>query len=342
MKPFPSLQTARVGHNSIQYQDELYVYGGDGENGSLYSVEVYTKKGSNEFHTIGVMKQSRYSFKSTLIGDKIIIVGGYTKPCFICMRSILGSIEEFNVLTGESEVVAWLTIPRASFEMQRLSNGDLLIMGGETASGRISNTAEIYNPRSRTISSVINMNYEHSDSASVKLTNNKIQIFGGYGNGLDKIEEYDETTGAFSTIGTMKKGRWIHKAIDLNDGNVLISGGYDGINSLSTFEVFNNTTKTSQIFESSVARDDHYLLKTENGNIYFIGGANVGVPTDSVQSFNPMTLSLFDNNPMLDKRNGFTIEKLPDGRLIAIGGFDGGETGGDIKFLKSNIILEIN
>ena len=58
-------------------------------------------------------------------------------------------------------------------------------------------------------------------------------------NETTSAEIYDPATGRFSVTGSMFDARFEHEAVALNNGMVLVEGGYSTRNQLSSVELFN-------------------------------------------------------------------------------------------------------
>ena len=81
------------------------------------------------------------------------------------------------------------------------------------------------------------------------LTNGKVLIAGGFGQGLNaqaSAELYDPTTSAFTPTGAMTMARGLHSATLLADGRVLIAGGRNNQNAsdLVSAELYDPDTGT--------------------------------------------------------------------------------------------------
>jgi len=119
-----------------------------------------------------------------------------------------------------------------------LVNGKVLRAGGEDDLSRYQ-TAELYDPAAGMFTATGDMTTRRSYHAAVLLPDGTVLITGGGGQSnsgpslgsLASAELYDSSTGTFTATGSMTTGRQYHTATALNDGRVLITGGFytDGI-----------------------------------------------------------------------------------------------------------------
>ena len=99
-------------------------------------------KDGEGFYEIGRMLTPRYFHSAIKMNnDKIFIVGGYNKNGLL-----LDSTEIFDPKTGKTVYGPKLKYPRHSIALKNLSNGNILIVGGEAHSSKYEEIVEIYNP----------------------------------------------------------------------------------------------------------------------------------------------------------------------------------------------------
>ena len=95
------------------------------------------------------------------------------------------------------------------------------------------------------------------------------------GNALNTAELYNPTTGMFSlTNGTLNNARYAHTATLLNDGTVLITGGYGSGGYLASAELYGPVAQSFTLTGSlNTARDQH-TSTVLNGTVLIVGGYN--------------------------------------------------------------------
>ena len=98
-------------------------------------------------------------------------------------------------------------------------------------------------------------------------------------------------SGAWALTGNMKTGRSGQTATLLPNGLVLVSGGFDGSNSLASAELYNPATgKWTATGSMNTARDGHTATLLSNGQVLVAGGfANGSSYFSSADLYNPAT-----------------------------------------------------
>jgi N-acetylneuraminic acid mutarotase len=135
------------------------------------------------------------------------------------------------------------------------------------------------------------------------LANGKVLMAGGATRdklclgGITSAELYDPSTKSFTKTGSLSARRYAHTATALLDGKVLVAGG----------------------FGSGFDCED-------------VGEA----PQSSAELYNPSTGTFQTTRGMAVARSGHTATRLPDGKVLIIGGGD--EGGGTLPFFGSGAV----
>ncbi len=141
------------------------------------------------------------------------------------------------------------------------------------------------------------------------------------------LSDKQKSAGMISLIGSMNKNRAAHTATLLNNGKVLIAGGFSGDeNGMSSTEIFETATK---IFSSgsnlSVARASHTATLLPDGKVLIAGGFN-GNYLDSAEIYDPKTGKFTAAGKMTMPRSEHIAVLLGNGKVLIAGGVGMGWT----------------
>jgi hypothetical protein len=130
--------------------------------------------------------------------------------------------------------------------------------------------------------------------------------------------------GTWSTTGSMSVARAYHTATRLNNGRVLVTGGYDGGNSFASAELYNPASGTwSAIGPMASARAAHVATLLPNGKVLITGGyANGSIA--SVELYDPATGTWSPAASLSTPRHYHQAILLPNGRVLVAGGVGNG------------------
>ena len=150
-----------------------------------------------------------------------------------------------------------LTVARALGTGNAMGDGRVLVAGGGDGSLLSpvgSNSAEVYDPVTRTLSSPLIMNSIRALHTGTTLTDGKVLLAGGIGdvlgNGTASCEVFDGFTNTLTPVAPMNFPRVGHVATLLNDGRVLVVGG------IPTF--VGGSTNLAAILNAAMANGEVY------------------------------------------------------------------------------------
>ncbi len=237
----------------------------------------------------------------------------------------------FTVQTGSFIPTAGLmTSPRQGASATRLITGSVLITGGMAQSG-ILNNAEIYSPMSQTFAANGTMNVARWLHTATLLNDGTVLIAGGSDlankETLDTAEIYDPTAGTFTLLtSTLNTARVGHTATLLNNGQVLIVGGYDpDFGLIADAELYDPSTQTFiDLGDTNSPRYQHSATMLQNGKVLITGGDADPTPNaafNSAELFDPVA-QVFTSVPvpMTAMREGQAAALLNNGQVLITGG----------------------
>ena len=112
----------------------------------------------------------------------------------------------------------------------RLNDGRYLIAGGVcqwlsgVPGGSYSNTAELFDPITKTFSSAGNLTYGRFRCTAATLSNGRVLVVGNRG-GSSKAELYDPATNTFTPTQDLKTPRYFPAVLPTSDGKAVVLGG---------------------------------------------------------------------------------------------------------------------
>ncbi|MEU7005172.1 DUF6603 domain-containing protein [Streptomyces sp. NPDC046332] len=153
-------------------------------------------------------------------------------------RAPLAHCELHDPGTGLWSPAGSLTTARVGHQATLLSNGTVLVTGGDAPAGRPGtpfragslDTAEIYDPATDRWTPVAPMPGGRSRHRAVLLATGKVLVLGGtsgprYHAGFRNAAAYDPRADTWASTGGLASGRWDFTALLLADGRVLAAGG---------------------------------------------------------------------------------------------------------------------
>jgi hypothetical protein len=229
--PAAPMHRPRGGHFATMLRDGTVLFTGGEEEPAPTPAEIYDPR-RGTFSEIAPMREARGAYTATLLDDGRVLIAGGLKD-----RLSLRTTELFNPATRRFAAGPEMLAARSKHGATLLADGSVLITGGGgdyTWRDRL-NTAERYDPRANRFVAAGTMNEKRFKlrDATVRLPNGDVLIAGG----SDHVELYDAAHDRFRTVEPrMENARNLASAVLLNDGSVLIAGGYASVDPLPTTE----------------------------------------------------------------------------------------------------------
>lgn len=246
--PTGAMTAARQGHTATVFPDgRVLIVGGSqniGFRSELASAEIYDLN-SGSFRATGSMTTPREGHTATLLRDgRVLIAGGSPNG-----TTTTASAEVYDSRTGSFTAIAPMGVPREAHSATLLKNGRVLMAGGGRGGmpgGYIAyETGEIFDPVSNTFSTLAaHMITDRVGLAASLLDDGRVLLAGGksskihspFGGAnlfwlapLDTAEVYDPESSSFRAVGRMQATHYLGVATKLNNGMVLITGGWTAI-----------------------------------------------------------------------------------------------------------------
>src|SRR6267142_1800386 len=329
-----SMSVGRVGHTATLLTDgRVLVAGGSTPEGLTPTAELYdpatgawTLTGSRTYTRSG-------DSAATLLTDGRVLVAGGTTP-----KGPTPTAELYDPATGIWAVTGSMNYARAGHRATLLTDGTVLVVGGSGTSfyyyhWEPTATAEAYDPATGAWRVTAAMTDARIGHTATLLASGRVLVAGGalgcwpYSSQdagsfpypqLNSAEGYDPVSGTWFARTLMQTGRYNHTATLLNDGRVLIAGG------------FSETITTVSI--------------EDDGSIFYYcveapptGGAEVYDPASPLADTEPpdtSIVSVVDGNGASVPNGGTTLSSAITLTLtatdnIAVAGFECRLDGGD-------------
>jgi hypothetical protein len=171
----------------------------------------------------------------------------------------------------------------------------VLIAGGSNGPS-VSQTAEV----SGEIIPMLQRRVHHTANFS----NGIVFIAGGYDGDITNhatTEIFSPQTMEFTEGPTMQSGRSYHRTVVLNDGRILITGGFNGTEDIALYELFDPSSQLlSSAASMNVARSSHTATLLPDGRVLVTGGfnPNEGFQMASAELYDPVTNQWTEVSPM--------------------------------------------
>jgi len=214
----------------------VLVAGGYQGSQDVASAQVFDPK-SGTFSDVGSLGSARDSaFAAPLPDGRVLIGGGYSNG------DTLDSTEIFNPQTNSFSPGPGMPVHTYGTAAAVISGGKILLAGGYNGSDDLASSF-VFDPSNSTFTPVISLPVPSYAPAGASLPQGRALIVGGEdGNVIDETTTaliFEPATSSLSTSGI---SGLIHKreeaaAVELNDGRVLVAGGWADDHSIDTAEV---------------------------------------------------------------------------------------------------------
>lgn len=291
--------------------------------------------------------QGRFTYAAPLTADgrrealvlsdgRVLLVGSRTSPN---SGDEVGIAEVFDPESGSVTRLGGAPTPRnwTLSAVVQLRDGRVLVVGGEQfdTQGQRPAPAEIIDPATEEVTPVGPMIHQRYGHTATVLNDGRVLVAGGdasIGVSPDPnppAELFDPATRSFRAIGPLQHARMYHAGTLLEDGRVLLTGGY-GPGNVTQAEVFDPATETfSVVGQTRQGRVHHSSTLLADGRVLLVGGSAVdelGVMSDdaaaTAELFDPATVTFSEAGALRSERSQHEAVLLEDGRVLIVGGYN--------------------
>jgi hypothetical protein len=305
-------QTATLLNNGM-----VLIAGGFGQDNLVATAELYNSA-TGTFTPTGSLNAARYAQTATLLNNGMVLIAGGAD---FDSDPIAGG-ELYDPATGTFTPTGSLQTPRVSHTATLLSNGMVLIAGGVNILNGFSvlATAELYDPATGIFTPTGSLNTARLNHTATLLNNGMVLIAGGLGFNFQNgdffraaAELYDPATGTFTYTGSLNTPREWQTATLLNNGTVLIAGGYNG-SALTSAELYNPATGSFTPTGSMNAPPQTATL-LNNGMVLMAGGLYSGSATGEL--YDPTTETFAPTSSSVNSGSSeCTATRLDNGMVL--------------------------
>jgi N-acetylneuraminic acid mutarotase len=264
---------------------------------------------------------------ATLMADGRLMVSGGSSG------GITTSVHAYDWQRNQWDSLPALPRARQNHTSTRLSNGDILVIGGNLV-GTDGAAVDRYINASNSWTSVQDLDVagiptrirEHT---ATLLADGRVLLAGGTITvtpsilGTASAATFDAATNSWTAVAGMTTDRRQHTATLLVDGRVFVVGG----TSDGAAERFDPTTNTwATVASAAYVRSNHTATRLADGRVLVVGGTGklitaIGAeaPLDSAEIYDPVANTWTTVGNMTMARSAHRAALLPDGRVLITG-----------------------
>ena len=232
-----------------------------------------------------------------------------------------------------------MTTARRMHTATLLPDDTVLIVGGYGEGGVALASAELFDPVGGTFRATGSLSTARGGHTAILLPTGKVLVIGGYGTrtypDVAPAELYDPASHTFSAAGAYT-GRggcdFCAPSILLADGTVLFPGQYPA-------QLYDPTSDSFSVGGTMIS-DQSAAVTLTSGKVLFAGGVEIG-RSSRAELYDPATHTFASTGNMARPRVWHTLNWLPNGMVLAVGGETDGCTGNSCVFAGSVASAEL-
>jgi hypothetical protein len=241
----------------------------------------------------------------------------FVRSSFPLVLILLGALTSVVPVSAQSSGT-WahtgsLNFPRIGHTATLLTNGQVLVAGGEDSQSHLIAASELYNPATGTWAVTGSLATPRIDHTATLLANGEVLVAGGVSTGyIASAELYNPSTGQWSATGSMSVSRAFAGAALLRNGQVLLAGGsnLEGTSN-TTAELFTPVTGKWTATTDMPGGHSSPATLLGSGKVLVIGSGGV--------IYDPTTAQWTATGPLYYSITGGSAALLGNGDVLAYG-----------------------
>lgn len=337
LKMLTSLEKIRVSNNQLRSIDDLISLA---SLGTLMRIDA-----RNNFPTVNCEQMAKVQscLSATVKTDSnfVPIQTQTLTPLFMPSITPMGTDNAF--VTGMGAIasrfdarenafyaIQGLSTPSYGAQATTLKNGRVLVSGGWQSPHQLYE----YDPQTNMMTSLNPLKVPRADHQVTVLNDGRVLISGGWEQPISWIgtnasytaEIYDPNTQSTTLLPKMHAPRAWHSATLLENGNVILVGGYSHNGSLATAEIFNTESLQFELLNKSMGegRGGHTATLLDDGHVLIVAGFNQYNQASATAEIYNSSSGRFEkvHEPLNRSRGNHAALRLQNGKVLITGGSD--------------------
>jgi hypothetical protein len=275
----------------------------------------------------GSLSERHDDATAAILGDGSVLIAGGAGA-----GSGLASAERFDTAANSWSPVAPMQVGRTRAAGTSLQDGRVLVTGGGQYGATLS-SAEIYDGATGAWTLISPMSTDRLLHSAITLADGRVLVVGGeeVPDTTHGAEVYNPATGTWAPTAPVRDVREQAAVVRLSDGRIMVAGGYAlsgaDAGTQASVEIYDPATNVWTVAAPmQEARIEPALALLPDGRVLAAGGHRFtdAHPDDlrEAEVYDPAADTWARTADLrLPRGEGNTVETLPDGRPMVIGGF---------------------